>query len=144
YHEGQGPRVGRSGQQLVERGLETAGGESRHVPILPGPKVVRPPCFARWRPRLRPVRTPWRPFDWNVRHCGWHGHVTWAPTEEDLAARLGAETVQGEAWRCLRCGSYVIGPPQGRGPADRAPIVLRGRALRDAFILRLLAVERGI
>jgi len=90
------------------------------------------------------VRTPWRHFDWNVRNCGWHGHVTWAPTEKDLAARLGTDTVHGEAWRCLRCGSYVLGPPQGRGPADQAPIVLRGRALRDAFILRLLAVERGI
>jgi uncharacterized membrane protein (DUF2068 family) len=90
------------------------------------------------------VRTPWRHFDWNVRNCGWRGHVTWAPAEEDLADRLRVETVHGEAWRCLRCGAYVIGAPHGRGPAEDAPIVLRGRALRDAFILRLLALERGI
>jgi uncharacterized membrane protein (DUF2068 family) len=90
------------------------------------------------------VKTPWRHFDWNVRACGLHGHVTWAPTEEPLAERLHVDTVDGEAWRCLRCASYVPGEPQGAGPADEAPIVLRGKALRDAFILRLLAVERGI
>jgi uncharacterized membrane protein (DUF2068 family) len=90
------------------------------------------------------VRKPWRHFDWNVRACGLHGHTTWAPVEEDLAQRLRVETVEGEAWRCLRCGSYVPGQAHGSGPADEAPIVLRGKALRDAFILRLLAVERGI
>ena len=90
------------------------------------------------------MRNPWRHFDWNVRNCGWRGHVTWAPTEEGLADRIRVDTVHGEAWRCLRCGAYALGTPHGRGPADQAPLVLRGRALRDAFILRLLAVERGI
>ena len=90
------------------------------------------------------MRTPWPNADWNVRSCGWRGHVTWAPTEPELADRLRGETAHGEAWRCLRCGSYVLGPPLGRGPAEDAPLVLRGRALRDAFILRLLALERGI
>jgi uncharacterized membrane protein (DUF2068 family) len=90
------------------------------------------------------VRTPWRNFDWSLRSCGWHGHVTWAPTEEQLAERLRGETVLGEAWRCLRCGTFVPGPPHGKGPAEDAPIVLRGRALRDVFILRLLAAERAI
>jgi uncharacterized membrane protein (DUF2068 family) len=90
------------------------------------------------------VRTPWRHFDWDVRSCGWHGHVTWEPTEEALARRLHVDTVDGDAWRCLRCGSFVPGRPLGRGPAEDAPVVLRGRALRDAFVLRLLALERGI
>ena len=90
------------------------------------------------------MKNPWRNFDWNVRSCGWHGHVTWAPTEEGLAGRLQVDTVDGTAWRCLRCGAFVPGAPHGSGPAADAPIVLRGRALRDAFILRLLAVERGI
>ena len=36
----------------------------------------------------------------------------------------------------------MVGDPVGSGPASRAPIVLRGRALRDATILRLFAVER--
>src|SRR5512142_1166757 len=81
-------------------------------------------------------------MDWNLRACGRRGHVTFAPTEEPLRERLHAETPIGEAWRCLRCGDFVPGPPRGSGPADRAPIVLRGRALRDAVILRLLACER--
>jgi uncharacterized membrane protein (DUF2068 family) len=90
------------------------------------------------------VNKPFRHFDWNVRSCGWHGHVTYAPTEDALAERVHVDTVDGEAWRCLRCGSFVPGEPLGRGPAEDAPIVLRGKALRDAFILRLLALERGI
>lgn len=70
--------------------------------------------------------------------------MTFAPTGEELRDRLHVETPSGEAWRCLRCGSYAVGAPHGSGPADEAPVVLRGKALRDAFILRLLAVERGI
>ena len=80
--------------------------------------------------------------DWNLRVCGRHGHATYAPTEEQLRERLHVHTPAGEAWRCLRCGAFVPGPARQSGPAQDAPIVLRGRALRDAVILRLLAVER--
>lgn len=80
-------------------------------------------------------------FDWNSRSCGLHGHVTYAPTEADLAARLQVTTASGSAWRCLRCGAYVLGKPQGCGPAESAPTVLRGNALRDTFVLRLLALD---
>jgi uncharacterized membrane protein (DUF2068 family) len=89
----------------------------------------------------------WRPFprfSWDLRACGRHGHTTYAPDEPELRARLRAETPGGEVWRCLRCSDYVAGPVGGSGPAADAPIVLRGRALRDAFVLRLLAVERGV
>jgi uncharacterized membrane protein (DUF2068 family) len=79
-----------------------------------------------------------------VRSCGRHGHATYAPAEPALAAKLHATTPSGPAWRCLRCGTYVAGEPRGSGPAGDAPIVLRGKALRDAFVLRLLSVERGI
>jgi uncharacterized membrane protein (DUF2068 family) len=89
-------------------------------------------------------RRPLRNFDWEVRSCGWHGHATYHPDERDLADRLSSPTTAGTAWRCLRCGSFVPGEPRGAGPADRAPIVLRGTALRDALILRLLAAERAI
>lgn len=85
-----------------------------------------------------------RNFDWNVRNCGWHGHITYSPDETALAQRLSADTAAGPAWRCLRCGDFVVGEPHGSGPAEDAPLVLRGRALRDAFILRLLAVERFV
>src|SRR5262249_55810593 len=82
--------------------------------------------------------------DWNLRVCGRRGHVTYAPVEEELRARLHADTVLGAAWRCLRCGDFVLGAPHGSGPAADAPIVARGRVLRDAIILRLLAVERFV
>ena len=77
-----------------------------------------------------------------LKACARHGHVTYAPAETDLAARLRATTSLGEAWRCLRCGDWVLGAPTASGPADRAPVPPRGRALRQLTILRLLSVER--
>ena len=82
---------------------------------------------------------------WELRTCARKGHETYAPTgEEELRGRLRADTAAGEAWRCLRCGDYVAGPPRRSGPAEEAPPVLRGRAARDAIVLRALAVERGL
>jgi|tagenome__1003787_1003787.scaffolds.fasta_scaffold20806694_2 uncharacterized membrane protein (DUF2068 family) len=83
-------------------------------------------------------------WDWELRSCGRHGHETYRPDEDDLATRLVVDTPEGPAWRCLRCGDFVVGEPRRTGPADHAPTVLRGAALRDAFILRLLAVERAV
>jgi len=77
-----------------------------------------------------------------LKHCGRHGHITYAPDEADLARRLRSQTALGEAWRCLRCGDWVLGPPRGSGPADEAPVPARGKALRQLTILRVLAVER--
>lgn len=90
------------------------------------------------------MERPFSDFDCNLRACGRQGHVTYRPDEAELAERLFVGTALGEAWRCLRCGDFVVGAPHGSGPADEAPLVLRGKALRDAFILRLLAVERGV
>lgn len=81
-------------------------------------------------------------MDWSLRGCARKGHVTYAPTETALRDRLHATTAAGEAWRCLRCATFVVGEPHGSGAADEAPIVLRGKALKDATILRVLAAER--
>jgi uncharacterized membrane protein (DUF2068 family) len=83
-------------------------------------------------------------MDWSLRGCSRQGHATYAPDEPELRERLSTETALGEAWRCLRCGTYVLGPPRETGPADDAPIVLRGKVLREAFVLRILAVERWV
>jgi uncharacterized membrane protein (DUF2068 family) len=80
--------------------------------------------------------------DWSLRACARKGHVTYAPDETALRDRLHVTTSGGEAWRCLRCWDFVVGEPAATGPATAAPIVLRGRVLRDAFVLRILAVER--
>jgi uncharacterized membrane protein (DUF2068 family) len=82
--------------------------------------------------------------DWNLRACSRKGHVTYAAAEPEFRARLEAGTPLGEAWRCLRCGTYVLGPPHGSGPAEHAPVLLRGKALRAAFVLRALAIERWL
>lgn len=81
-------------------------------------------------------------MDWNLRVCGRRGHVTYVPDEETLRVKLLADTPFGLAWRCLRCGDFVLGTPRHHGPAKDAPLVARGKVLRDAIVLRLLAVER--
>lgn len=81
-------------------------------------------------------------FDWNILLCGWRGHVLYQPIETELAERIRIDTPNGDAWRCLGCEAYVVGRPHQKGPAEEAPLVLRGRMLRDAFILRAYAVER--
>lgn len=83
-------------------------------------------------------------MDWNRRFCARHGHVTYRPDEPDLQERLHVETPVGEAWRCLRCGDFALETPVASGPAEDAPAVWRGRALRDRAILRLLAAERAL
>ncbi|MGA8328306.1 MAG: DUF2127 domain-containing protein, partial [Mycobacterium sp.] len=49
----------------------------------------------------------------------------------------------GEAWRCLRCETFVVGPPRHSGPANTAPEIPRGRFLRDRTLMRALAIERA-
>jgi len=83
-------------------------------------------------------------MDWSLLGCGHHGHVTYAPAEPSVRQRLCAQTPAGEAWRCLRCDTYVSGPPMASGPAAQAPSVRRGKELRSAFILRVFAVERFV
>lgn len=79
---------------------------------------------------------------WELLTCARRGHVTYAPDDPGLANRLSGTTGLGEVWRCLRCGEFTVGAPHGRGPADHAPLILRGRALRQATIVRALAAER--
>jgi uncharacterized membrane protein (DUF2068 family) len=82
--------------------------------------------------------------DFALRSCGLRGHATFAPDEPQLRERLKVDTPVGEAWRCLRCETFVVGPPRRRGPADTAPEIPRGRLLRDRTLMRALAVERAV
>src|SRR6516225_1913372 len=81
-------------------------------------------------------------MDWSLLGCGAGGHVTFAPDEPALRERFGVTVPNGAAWRCLRCGTFVVGPPTATGPAAAAPRVRRDKELRSAFILRVFAVER--
>jgi uncharacterized membrane protein (DUF2068 family) len=81
-------------------------------------------------------------MDWNRRHCARRGHVLYEPLEPEYRDRIKAETALGPAWRCLRCGDFVLEQPKQSGPAADAPVVPRGKALRSLIIMRLLAIER--
>jgi len=59
-------------------------------------------------------------MDWNLRSCGRNGHVTYAPDEPELRSQVHTDTPLGVAWRCLRCGDYVLGEPKASGPAENA------------------------
>lgn len=81
--------------------------------------------------------------DFALRSCGLRGHATFAPDEPKLRERLAVDTPAGEAWRCLRCETFVVGPPRRSGPANTAPEIPRGRFLRDRTLMRALALERA-
>lgn len=83
-------------------------------------------------------------LDWELCACAVTGHVTYRPDEADVAGRIHTTTPAGEAWRCLRCGDFILGEPTQSGPKDQAPQVARGGLLRDTVIMRLLAVDRFV
>jgi uncharacterized membrane protein (DUF2068 family) len=81
-------------------------------------------------------------MDWSRRACSRRGHVLYEPTEREYLDQVRADTGLGTAWRCLRCGDFVLDVPAAAGPVAEAPMPLRGVALRSRFIMRLLAAER--
>ncbi len=83
-------------------------------------------------------------MDWSLRSCARNGHVTYRPDETELASGLSAQTAVGTAWKCLRCGAFIVEEPFAHGPADSAPEVAHAGQIRDKFIIRLLGLERGI
>jgi uncharacterized membrane protein (DUF2068 family) len=83
-------------------------------------------------------------MDWSLRTCARSGHVTYRPDEPELADKLTVATPVGPAWKCLRCGAFVPEDPFAFGPAANAPEVPHAGQIRDRFIIRLLAVERGV
>jgi len=83
--------------------------------------------------------------------CGLHGHELLGTDAAELrdGDHLFARESGGLRWyRCLRCDSWVVLSPPGR-PARRYPpsreevtLPLRGRPLRDRYVLRLIAIDR--
>ena len=83
-------------------------------------------------------------MDWSLLACGTSGHVTYAPDEAGVRARLTTQPESGRAWRCLRCGTFVLGEAQASGPAAQAQAPRRGKEVRSAIILRVFAIERFV
>src|SRR5262249_32616758 len=75
-------------------------------------------------------------MDWALRACGWHGHYTYAPDEQDLAERLHVQTVAvgavgGGAAGALRAGRRG-GPRPRRSRTGGAARATAARPLADA------------
>jgi uncharacterized membrane protein (DUF2068 family) len=92
-----------------------------------------------------------RKIDWELVACGFRGHELVGIDAADLRPqdRLIARDEGPTRWhRCLRCDSWVAlsapEAPTRRHPPDQAEIEvpLRGKALRDKVVLRLIAVDR--
>ena len=110
------------------------------------------------RPKRRPRRGPsalqrFLPkFHWELLACGVGGHLLVGTDAAEVrpSDRLLAREQDGVRWyRCLRCDSWLALAPAHRShpplPAGREEIELplRGRPLRDKFILRLIAVDKA-
>jgi uncharacterized membrane protein (DUF2068 family) len=102
------------------------------------------------RPRLRRHR----PVSYELISCALSGHElagTDAADLRDQDASFARPATDGMRWhRCLRCGTWLLLPapePAARPhPPEREEIALplRGRGLRDRYVLRLIALDRAV
>ena len=86
--------------------------------------------------------------------CSWRGHVVPGALVLPLDERhevLARETVDGRRLvQCLRCGSWIVAvaPAADAGIAvddvEELPRPRRGPALREAIVVRLIAVDRAV
>ncbi len=101
--------------------------------------------------RPRQIRTTSR---YELFGCGLHGHELLGTEARRLRpedAVFAREDGSGSRWyRCLRCDGWfpIVRPaePSYDTPPDRASVVLplRGRRLRDRYVLRIIAVDRAV
>lgn len=108
----------------------------QNLPITPGTERPR-----RYRPQLR----------YELIGCGLHGHELLGTDAASLRPEddVFAREADGLRWyRCLRCDAWVaLSPPTeptAQLPPSREEVILplRGRPLRDRYVLRLIALDR--
>ena len=104
----------------------------------PPPGTEKP---RRFRPKLQ----------YELIDCGLHGHEILGMDAAELRAEdeIFARESGGLRWyRCMRCDSWLALPPPGQPtrkypPArDEIALPLRGKPLRDRYVLRLIALDR--
>lgn len=99
------------------------------------------------------VRAPWR--DWHIETitCGARGHCAPAATVRVLRptdSRYGVDLADGRRLaRCLRCDAWIDATAAPKTvdalpTRDDLPKPRRGKLLRDAIVLRVIAVDRAI
>lgn len=114
-------------------------GHQKPLQVQPPPGTVRPKGV---RPR----------FHYELIGCGLRGHellgtdVSTIRPADDLLVR---EPGDGLRWhRCVRCDAWVPLPPPAAPTREYLPersdiaLPLRGRPLRDRYVLRLIALDR--
>ena len=80
--------------------------------------------------------------------CGFRDHVV--PGRKDLPpawAALATQTVDGTRMaRCIRCDVWLPVPPPTEALEEITAVHIprRGKALRDAIVLRLIAIDRAV
>jgi uncharacterized membrane protein (DUF2068 family) len=125
--------------------LMTTGAASHSVGerAKPTDPLRRPPGTEYPRKRRR--------LDWELITCGVRGH---APAQDndkltvEQRAVVFSEAGDVRWWRCLRCDAWLAldaGEPMLTRPVDEngeLMLPMRGKALRDRIILRLIAVDR--
>jgi uncharacterized membrane protein (DUF2068 family) len=113
-------------------------GDTPVAAVPPPPGSERP---RRFRPKLR----------YELIDCGLHGHELLGTDAAALRPEdaIFARDSGGLRWyRCLRCDSWVPLSPPDDPPRPYPPrrsdvkLPLRGRPLRDRYVLRLVALER--
>jgi uncharacterized membrane protein (DUF2068 family) len=106
----------------------------------------QPPGTERPR-RFRPR------FHWELLVCGIRGHELLGTDVRTIRPEDGVVVREtgGLRWhRCVRCDSWLpIAPPAEPGketlpPRERIELPLRGKALRDRVVLRIIAIDRAI
>ena len=89
-----------------------------------------------------------RHLDWELIACGLRGHMLLDPATvpDDVDRSIVARELDGNTWyRCVRCDAWVALEPPAPIVAPAPPeheLPLRGKALHDRVILRLIAVDR--
>jgi len=102
---------------------------------------------------MPPGSGPPRRLSYELLGCAWQGHVL---VGRDVAVIRPVDALvvrehDGLRWhRCLRCDTWLPAPPPehpGRefvpGPSE-IEVPLRGRPLRDRYVLRLIALDRFV
>jgi uncharacterized membrane protein (DUF2068 family) len=108
--------------------------------------TFRPPGTHR-PSRFRPQ------FHWELLVCGVAGHELIGLDASKLREKdaVFAREIGGRRWyRCVRCDSWLPLPPPEHPSREFPPsrdeveLPLRGRALRDTVMLRIIAIDRAI
>jgi uncharacterized membrane protein (DUF2068 family) len=104
-------------------------------------------------PGTHPRRKRRPGFVWELIGCAQHGHAlvgTRAASLEPADPHLARE-MSGIRWhRCLRCDAWLpVAPPvdaerDDLPTRDEIELPLRGRPLRDRYVLRIIAIDRAL